>query len=185
MPDHLAASGKETCWSWLAPRRRALWDGLATMLAVGTCATLFHPPRPLLVWNASASVPIGLYLITPANSLARGDMVLARLPDRARALAATRGYVPTHVPVIKRIGALAGDRVCAQGLWLFARGRRTALRFARDAEGRRLSWWHGCGPLARADVLLLGQDRRSYDGRYFGPVARKNVIGRARLVWPW
>src|SRR5690606_15118701 len=60
--------------------------------------------RPLLVWNASASAPIGLYRVMggPAR---KGDLVLVRTPIAVARLAAKRGYIPLHVPLVKRIAA--------------------------------------------------------------------------------
>lgn len=69
-------------------------------------------PAPWLVWNASASAPIGLYRVLPGKP-ASGDLVLVRTPDSARQLAAERGYLPHDVPLVKRVAALDGDTVCA------------------------------------------------------------------------
>ena len=43
--------------------------------------TAAFPPAPRLVWNASASAPIGLYAVTPGAEGDPGDMVIARVPD--------------------------------------------------------------------------------------------------------
>src|SRR3546814_20043258 len=67
-------------------------------------------PAPWLVWNASASAPIGLYRVFPGKP-ASGDLVLVRTPDSARQLAAERGYLPQNVPLLKRVAALDGDNI--------------------------------------------------------------------------
>ena len=36
-----------------------------------------------------------------------GSIVLVRLPADAAALAAQRGYLPAHIPLLKRVGAVA------------------------------------------------------------------------------
>jgi type IV secretory pathway protease TraF len=41
-------------------------------------------PRPILVWNATASAPRGLYCIVSPTGLQAGDLVLVR-PDPASA----------------------------------------------------------------------------------------------------
>jgi len=71
-------------------------------------------PAPWLVWNASASAPIGLYRVLPGNAV-RGDLVLVRTPNSVRQLAAERGYLPQNVPLVKRVAALDGDVICAAG----------------------------------------------------------------------
>lgn len=49
---------------------------------------------PLVIYNASASAPIGFYRVLPAWPLERGELVLARTPPAVRSLAAERGYLP-------------------------------------------------------------------------------------------
>jgi type IV secretory pathway protease TraF len=41
-----------------------------------------------------------------------GSIVLVPLPPDAAALAAQRGYLPTRVPLLKRVGAVAPQQVC-------------------------------------------------------------------------
>ena len=65
--------------------------------------TMAFPPAPRLVWNASASAPIGLYAVTPAAPVDPGDMVIARVPDHWRMMAAQRRYIPAHVPLVKPV----------------------------------------------------------------------------------
>ena len=112
-------------------------------------------------------------------------MVVAWPPPEARRLAASRGYLPLHVPLVKSVAALAGDRVCAAGARLSVDGRLAAVRRLRDARGRRLPWWSGCRTLGAGDLLLLTPaNPDAFDGRYFGPTRRSQLVGRARLVWP-
>jgi len=164
-------------------RRRILgWVGVAgCALAV---APVLCAPRPRLVWNASASAPIGLYRVEPPTHLARGDMVIARAPVDVRALAAARHYLPANVPLVKRIAGLPGDRVCAIGGVVTINAQTVAHRRARDRARRPLPWWTGCRRLAPDMVfLLMARVPDSFDGRYFGPTPKVDVIGKARLLW--
>ena len=43
---------------------------------------LFHPV-PKLIWNASASVPIGLYAVYPAGALRTDELLVVTLPENA------------------------------------------------------------------------------------------------------
>lgn len=143
------------------------------------------PPRPLLVWNASASAPIGLYAVAPPRALKRGDIVLVRLPESARALAARRHYLPANVPAIKRIAGVAGDRICARGTEIWIGRSKVAVRLVRDGAGRPLPAWSGCRRLRFDELfLLMTSATASFDSRYFGPVPTANIVGRARLLWP-
>lgn len=152
----------------------------AAMLGV----TIVAPPAPRLVWNMSASAPTGLYWVRPRARLTRGVTVIARLPGAYRRLAAVRRYLPENVPLVKRVAGMAGDRVCAQGKDILLNGRRVAERRPVDAAGRTMPWWQGCRVLARRQVFLLMADvPGSFDGRYFGPSDKADVIGTARLIW--
>lgn len=162
-------------------RRRAALTGTIVAALLGTVAL---PPRPILAWNSSASAPLGLYLITPAQGFHPRNMAAARLPQPYRLLAAERGYLPQHVPLIKRVSAVSGDTVCASGAIVLINGKRVATRVRRDARGRPLPWWRGCHSLNRGELFLLNPDRPdSFDARYFGVSRKAEIIGKARLIW--
>lgn len=170
---HERANGKRL-------RRRSL----AVASIVGALGlTILLPLRPLLVWNASTSAPIGLYSVTAPNDIAAGDMVIASLSPAWRTLADTRRYVPAAVPLVKRVAAGPGDTVCTAGEEIFINGRWRAARRMKDGQGRTMPWWDGCTTLQKGAVFLLTDNPASFDGRYFGPTKRVDIIGRAHLLW--
>ena len=138
--------------------------------------------RPLLVWNASPSVPVGLYRIA-AGPVRRDDLVLVRPPPEMAALAQQRRYLPTSAYLIKTVAATAGDRVCRFADRVFVRGRLAARARARDRLGRPLPAWHGCRRLDAGELFLLTPDAHSFDSRYFGIVPADQVVGRAVPLW--
>jgi conjugative transfer signal peptidase TraF len=153
---------------------------IAAAASIGATATVIGPPRPAIVWNASASAPLGLYRVGAATPLRRGDMVIAVFPAAAHRLAATRGYLPAHVPAVKRVAAVSGDTVCAVGPVISINGRRVAERRRRDELGRPLPWWQGCATMRPDQIFLLMTDAAaSFDGRYFGPSETAAILGRA------
>lgn len=142
------------------------------------------PHAPRLVWNASASAPIGLYAVADAKTLSRSDLVVAFPPAGARRLAAKRGYLPAGIPLVKYVAALQGDRVCADGLRVTINSRDAAIRLPWDRAGRPLPVWRGCKTLGGNAVFLLnGSVLNSFDGRYFGTVSRQNIVGKLRPLW--
>lgn len=141
------------------------------------------PPTPRLVWNASASAPQGLYTVTSDAWVEPGEMVIARVPLRYRQLAAARRYLPMNVPLVKRVGAYAGDQVCASGREIFVNGKRVAERRVTDRMGRPMPMWEGCTVLRGRQLFLLMDHPGSFDGRYFGLTEAADVIGKARLLW--
>jgi len=162
-------------------RRAAL--GLA-LLGAAVALTIVAPSRPLLVWNASASTPVGLYAVGAPERLEVGDYVIARLPEPFRNLAARRRYLPDNVPLVKRVAAASGDQVCALGTQIFINGQWAADRRVADGHGLPMPWWNGCVTLRHgAYFLLITEAPTSFDGRYFGPTTPDLIIGKAHLLW--
>lgn len=166
------------------PHRRARGPMLLGLVGLSMiCAAASLEARPQLIWNASASAPLGLYALS-RDTPQRGDFALVRPPPGVRALAAERGYLPANVPMVKRIAAANGDRVCAFGKTIFIDQIAVATRLARDHRRRPLPGWSGCRRLGRDDVfLLMVRIPDSFDGRYFGVTQRTSIIGKLVPLW--
>lgn len=162
---------------------RSAWVALA-LLSGALELTIVAPPRPLLVWNASASTPVGLYAVGSPSALKVGDYVIARQPEATRRLAAARHHLPANVPLVKRVAAVPSDQVCALERDIVINGLWVTERRVTDAAGRRMPWLSGCITLRHgAYFLLLADEPASFDGRYFGPIERDLIIGKAYLLW--
>ena len=152
-------------------------------LGIGLFALLFPKTgAPLLIWNASASVPVGLYRLSTRPSQTAA-LAIVRLPEPLRILAETRGYLRKGALLIKPVAAAAGDTVCRHGLLVTINGRVAARASAVDATGRPLPAWSGCFRLAADQIFALSADPDSFDSRYMGPIDRAHVMGLARPVW--
>jgi conjugative transfer signal peptidase TraF len=141
-------------------------------------------PPTLLLWNASASVPRGLYLLRSAMPLQRDELVAVAPPAPLAKFLAMRGYLPAGVPLLKHIAALPGQTVCRAAHVITVNGR--AVTFARDHDhlGRSLPVWTGCRTLRAGEVFLLNANvPDSFDGRYFGPVSTAAITARAEPLW--
>jgi len=155
--------------------------GLAALLM-----PLAIPNRVHLVYNPTDSVPRGWYRIGKIDALHVGDIVLARLPEPAGALAAQRGYLPTGIPLLKPIGAVAPQQVCLDGASVRIDEVAVAVVMRADGLGRPLSAWQQCRRLARGELFLLSSTNpASFDSRYFGPIRASDVIGGAQPIWTW
>jgi conjugative transfer signal peptidase TraF len=150
--------------------------------SVGSTA-LTHP-RAALIWNASASAPIGFYAVAPADDLHVADLVVAQPPPAVAAFLDARGYLPIGVPLLKRILALPGQTVCRFGLDIVAYGAVVGQAQQRDRAGRLMPVWRGCRRIADGDAFLMNWDvPDSIDSRYFGPLPLSSIVGRALPVW--
>jgi conjugative transfer signal peptidase TraF len=152
--------------------------------AIILLTTISSKPTPLLVWNASGSVPIGLYSVRPTDHLAVPDLVVALPPEPLAGFLAERGYLPRGVPLIKRVLALPGQTACRNDLTITVDGIDIGLARERDHRGRRLPAWTGCRVIEDGEVFLMNWDEpASLDGRYFGPIPRSAIVGRAAPIW--
>lgn len=135
---------------------------------------------PKLIWNASASTPIGLYSIEPDRSLKVTDLVAVRPPEPLAGFLADGGYLPRGVQLLKRVAALPGQRVCRTGLAITVDAVPMGEALDHDRRGNPLPVWKGCRVVAPGELFLMNwQVRDSLDGRYFGPLPASAVIGRA------
>ncbi|MGD9545866.1 MAG: S26 family signal peptidase [Methylocystis sp.] len=158
-----------------------------TLLASCAVASTFAATHdPLVVWNASASVPIGLYSVKPRGKLSVTDLVVARPPEALEGWFAERHYLAKGALFIKRIAALPGQRICRNGRAVTVDGIDMAAAQERDHVGRPLPTWSGCLSVASGQVFLLNWDEpSSLDGRYFGTIPSEKLIGRAVPLWTW
>lgn len=168
--------------TWWTPKR-ALVLALTVLVCAGLSVVSALKPRPWAVWNVSGSVPIGLYLVVTSSSLRRGDLALVTLPHSARNLAAERNYLPSDRPAIKHVAAIEGDSVCAVSGSVYINGMRRAGVLLHDRRGRQLRSWAGCLRLAHGQIFLLNDAPASFDGRYFGPSSKQDVIGILKPLW--
>lgn len=159
---------------------------IATMFAAGALVAepAWRDGGPAFIWNASASVPIGLYRLAPAGRIAVADLVVVAPPEPLATFLAERGYLPRGVPMLKRVLALAGDTVCRRGATIVAYDHAYGIARERDSRGRPLPVWQGCRTLADGEVFLMNWDAPdSLDGRYFGPLPCTTIVARALPVW--
>jgi conjugative transfer signal peptidase TraF len=164
---------------------------LAMLSASGLAALAwasFVKPSAHVVYNPSNSVPVGWYRIESVNSSADslhvGSIVLARLPAEPAALAAERGYLPPHIPLLKRVGAVAPQHVCVVNGVVRIDGVPVAAVLRTDRLGRPLLSWQPCRALVEGELFLLSATNpASFDSRYFGPIAASTVIGTAQPVY--
>lgn len=163
-------------------RRPVPWRTLlASAVAVGVLAFTAAVELPTrLVWNASASVPVGLYAVLDDGRIRPGVIVLAEPPQSLAEFLADGGYLPLGVPLLKRVEAMPGQIVCRHGRALTVDGEHRADALERDRRGRPLPVWSGCRTVAEGELFLLNIDAPgSLDGRYFGPIPASSVVGRA------
>ncbi|MFN5525962.1 S26 family signal peptidase [Bradyrhizobium sp.] len=158
---------------------------LASVFAVMGVGYPGLTPMPIkLMWNASASAPIGFYTIDFDGPFEVADLVAVDVPEVLAIFLDERGYLPKGVPLMKRILAVSGQTVCRAGLGITVDGVEVGAALERDRAGRVLPVWQGCRRVHTGEVFLMNwQVSDSLDGRYFGLTSTAPIIGRAVPLW--
>ncbi len=149
---------------------------------------------PFLLWNASGSVPYGLYLRLDRPA-ALGDLAAACLPEDLARFARARGYALSGslcpggtAPVLKRLAARAGAQIALDRGEVSIDGTRWPRGEVRseDSAGRPVPTQIVYPYLVPGgQVLLLGDHPRSFDGRYFGPLPESRILAAYWPLWTW
>jgi conjugative transfer signal peptidase TraF len=152
----------------------------AAVLVVSTIAK----PVPRYIWNASGSVPIGLYRLHPTGRLAVTQLVAVQSPEPLATFLADRRYLPRGIPLLKRVLALPGQTVCRDQLAITVDQIEMGAARAHDGSGRQLPIWQGCHLIADGEIFLMNRrSSDSFDGRYFGALPTSAIIGTAEPLW--
>ncbi|TGV15192.1 S26 family signal peptidase [Mesorhizobium sp. M8A.F.Ca.ET.173.01.1.1] len=163
---------------------RAACIAAALAAVVATVAPAVMEMPPLLLWNASASAPIGLYAIRKIGVLTAGALAVIEPPEMVARFAAERGYLPLGVPMLKHIEALPAQEVCRLGQVIRVNGLAVGVALGRDRIGRALPDWQGCRIIAADEIFVMNPKvQDSLDGRYFGPFPAGSIVGRAVPLW--
>lgn len=162
----------------LNSRRVLLIMALALFSATLLVVALALKPLPLLIWNASDSVPVGLYFVRKQQPTS-GEIAVIAPPDWVRLYASSRGYLPADVWLLKPVFAMSGSVVCRLGTHVFVDGKLVARARKFDSQQRALPAWKGCHILKSEEFFVLAKPKNSFDSRYFGPINRDQVVGTA------
>jgi conjugative transfer signal peptidase TraF len=136
----------------------------------------------LLVWNNTPSEPVGLY-VAILGAPGRGDFVTLEAPSSLRSIISERGYLPPSYRLLKRVVAVAGDRVCTSGGVLVVGRARVSAIARTDCAGRLLPPpFPICGAVPPDHVIVAAPPPSSLDSRYFGPVPL-STLTRVEPLW--
>lgn len=141
--------------------------------------------------NRSASLPGFIYRLTlleEVDSPQRGDCVaidLSRFENFVIARGVERGYVNLREPMLKRIGAIPGDRVAIAGNRLFVNDSEIMpiVVASADSHGGALFPWPTPLVLSPDHYWLVSDPARGFDSRYFGPIECSAFTHRAEIVF--
>ncbi|AWK88593.1 conjugative transfer signal peptidase TraF [Azospirillum thermophilum] len=143
--------------------------------------------------NSTPSLPVGLWRVDAAGTVAPGVVVELCPPDSAPfRLARERGYVPAgscpggYQPLFKPIAAQAGDEVelTAEGVWVNGVLLANSRPLAADGAGRPMPVLpRGRYRVEAGTVWVVSSHHpASFDSRYFGALPLESIQGTARPI---
>lgn len=162
----------------MAKRFKSFTLGTAALSLAFLAAKPIINPSPILIWNASESVPVGWYFV--AKRLPKiGEIAVIRPSEWVRTYASNRGYLPQKALLLKPVLAAQSSIICRFGPYVFVDGKHVAKAIITDKKRRLLPVWKGCKALKPSQYFVLGRHRDSFDSRYFGPIEQSQVVGTA------
>jgi conjugative transfer signal peptidase TraF len=124
-----------------------------------------------LTWNATESLPRGLYRLDPGRTITRGSVATFVVPSRLRPLVVERGYLPPSTTLLKRVVAVPRDRVCTDRHRYVVNDQLISPIAPTDTAGRPLPPpYPFCGRVPEGFAFVVGNGTSSLDSRYFGPL---------------
>lgn len=162
-------------------RQSPMKPGYALAMVLGGWAALFgliFEPQKQIIWNRTGSAPEGLYWLRD-EPFTYGRWVVLSARSGPAEWAERRGFVGQDWPLLKQVAGLPGDEICREGMLVSVNGEAAATALEADHSGRDLPAWGGCHTLRTGEVFLLNPHPSSLDGRYFGPLNERDLIGVA------
>ena len=151
------------------------------------CGALLMIDEPVFIINKSPSVPLGIYWIDRMTIPKKGDIVIIDIPESIRQLAYERKYVSKSAKLLKPLAANGNDEICLTKDQEFKiNGESFGYFLDKDADGKKMpKMFSGCEKIRTNEIGVASKKHNSFDSRYFGPVPKESIVGKAKPVWIW
>lgn len=149
------------------------------LFAIG--ATFFS--RSVIVYNATDSLPHGLYLVVQKPVYERGDLVVFPVPESVKGLVRQRRWLPDGAFLIKPIAGENGDILNTKTGRCLVNGVDFGPVETVDRTGQPLPAFSINRRLENGEIAVVNPIPQSFDSRYFGPIKERQIIGEALPIW--
>lgn len=160
--------------------RPLFFTGLVVGSIAAVCSVI---GQPLIIYNATDSLPHGFYRVIKQQSYERGDLIVFPIPERIRRLVLERGWLKPESYLIKPLAAINGDNVWITCGQVFVNGKSFGTIKKQDRQGLPLPSLVFNDTLSPGKIAVLQCSDDSFDARYFGPIDERQIIGRAVPIW--
>lgn len=151
-----------------------------TELVVGFIAAVCSVfAQPLIIYNATDSLPHGFYRVIKQEIYERGDLIVFPVPEEVRSLVLERGWLKPDSYLIKPLAAINGDNVLITCGQVFVNGKSFGAIKKQDRKGLSLPSLVFNDTLSAGKIAVLQRSDDSFDSRYFGTIDARQIIGRA------
>lgn len=145
---------------------------VSTLLLAQAAGMLSFVPK-VLVWNGSASAPVGFYLKVSNEHLSPNDFVLVKTGNKLDPISELFPTKPTYL--LKHIELLPGERYRVVGDVIMTE-RQVLKRQETSLNGIKLPRLEDGTYLVPPNYYFVANSpEKSYDSRYFGPVAKSDI----------
>ncbi|OGT21408.1 MAG: signal peptidase I [Gammaproteobacteria bacterium RIFCSPHIGHO2_02_FULL_42_13] len=163
---------------------KTLWITSILLSIIVVTALILKELGYSIVYQGSTSMPKGFYWVSPVKQLNKGDIVVFNPPEATEKFLWKRHWLPEGASMMKHVEAVPGDMVCKSKGAIWINEKRFAQVYRFYTLGKRLPGLSFCEKLGMDEYLLMSTDiARSFDGRYFGPVKKSDIKGRAGLLF--
>jgi len=155
-----------------------------TGLVVGSIAAVCSVfAQPLIIYNATDSLPHGIYRVIKQQNYKRGDLIVFPVPEQVRRLVLERGWLKPESYLIKPVAAKTGDDMWITCGQVFVNGKPFGTIKKQDRQGLPLPSLVFNDALSPGKIAVLQRSDDSFDSRYFGMIDERDIIGRAVPIW--
>ena len=152
-----------------------LFIGLLTLITETIKKAGYH-----ISYSATTSMPKGFYLIAPTSKISHNDIIEFIPRPEILEFIKEKKWIPKSGRILKYVFATPGDHVCIKNQKIWINGKKIARIYESYDENKLLPQTKICGKLKSDQYLPLStMIDRSFDGRYFGAVSSKEILGRA------
>ena len=133
-----------------------------------------------ITYQVTPSMPKGFYIIYPIENIKVNDIIVFYPPKKASQFLLTRHLIPHNDWLMKYVVAAPGDYVCKKFSFVWINNEKYAPVLTHSSKNELLPDTPFCSVLTKDKYLSISTiAQHSFDGRYFGPIDKKDIIGKA------
>ena len=162
----------------------------STMKFLGLCVVsylIFQAFNAMVYLNLTESLPVGVYVRVPKFEIECGDYVVYEPSEEIKNLIRENGWGDGEQKFLKLVGGVQGDEyeVEEKHRIFLVNGKFAGQVFRTDTAGNKLPQLQGKFKVGEGEILPLGTNLRSFDGRYTGTIKTSEIEAKVVPLILW